>query len=169
MLFASVRCAVLCTLVGIAATPQKPDFSGMWDLAPNTTVDGNFGSVTAGALIRIEQSANAIRIRRTYGRESIKNPPVVLTISLDGKASSNPYHGVHRPGLTGAISSTARWDSARLVIVTIHTLTDAKTKKSTQTEISETLYFDGPRLVIERVFSPRSEINPARKELWFKR
>ena len=123
--------------------------------------------MTAGEWLRIDQAAHEIRIARVFGRPSVQNPPASLTISLEGKESSNTYYGVHRPGLTGSISSKAHWNADRLVILTIHTIYDAEKKTSTKKEITETLSFDGARLAIERSVSPMA--GKPRKEVWIKR
>ena len=157
---------VICCAALISG--QKPDFSGLWALGPNTSVAVNFGGLIAGSVIRIEQTADAIRIRRTYGRESLQNPPVILTVSLDDRESPNAYHGVHRPGISATISSKARWDGNRLVLVTIQTMTDADKKTSTKRETTETLSLDAGRLIVERAVSPDPDKSQGRKEIWFK-
>ena len=154
----------LCIFVATAAAQQKPNFSGAWAAqAAALNPDGVFG----GSVIQIEQDASEIRIARSYGREGIKNPPVVLKISLDGKDGPLPYPMEHRAGITGALSGRARWDGNRLVIVTTRTTTDATKKTSKKTETTETLSFDSSRLVVDRVVSP-GKPSP-QKEIWLKR
>lgn len=138
---------------------QRTDFSGTWE--SQELVFNNEG-VVGGSVIKIEQTADVIRIRRTYGRESIKNPPVILTIRLDGSQSENPYYAVHRPGLSGAITSRATWAGNRLVIVTTRTMTDSVKKTVTKTDTRETFSLDGRRLTVERVVTP----NGGGKDVW---
>ena len=143
--------------------PQKtPDFSGTWTAEK---VSLNFDGVAGGSVIRIEQDARSIRIRRSYGREGIGNPPVVLAIGLDGKDTPLPYSMTHSAGRTGSLSARARWAGSRLIIVTTRILTDSK-KQQVKTETIETFSFDGPRLIVERALSVGTR--PPVKDVWIK-
>jgi hypothetical protein len=80
-------------LVLVASAPsrgdQQTDFSGTWEASRLAL---HSAGMAGGSVIRIEQSAEAIRIRRSYGREALTNPPVVLTIRLDGSESPHRYY-----------------------------------------------------------------------------
>ena len=154
--------------LAIAAAPAaqvRPHFSGTW-ATPKQVIES--AGVTGGTILQIEQTIAAIRIKRTYGRESIKNPGVILTITLDGAESPNPYRMEHAPGITGAITSRARWDGKLLIIVTTRTMTDAIKKTSYKTECTETLSMDGGQLVIDRVVTSASG-KKVTKDIWTKR
>ncbi len=158
-----ISALVLCVSATLVQAPQKtPDFSGTWAAEKMSL---NFDGVAGGSVIRIEQDAKFIRIRRSYGREGIGNPPVVLAISLDGKDTSLPYSMTHSAGRTGTLSAKARWDGTRLVIVTTRILYDSK-KQGVKTETIETFSLEGPRLIVERV--PAGGTRPAVKDVWVK-
>lgn len=144
---------------------ERPDFSGNW-AAKKQVIDS--AGVTGGTILQIEQNVAVIRIKRTYGRESIKNPGVILTITLDGAESPNPYRMVHPEGLSGTITSRAKWNGNRLIIVTTRTMTDTVKKTSYKTESTETFSFDGAQLVVDRVVvSPWDK--KVSKDIWTKR
>ena len=157
--------ALLCLALASGPPLQKPDFSGTWAAEKMAL---NFDGVAGGSVIRIEQDAKSIRIRRSYGREGLGNPPVVLAISLDGKENPiTPYPTSHRPGLSGALSIRATWDGNRIIIVSTRTVTDTQKKTSNKTETTETLSLDGRRLIVERVERATSAgKGAALKEIW---
>ena len=157
--------ALAAAIAGGPAAQARPHFSGNW-VTPKQVIES--AGVTGGTILQIEHTIAAIRIKRTYGRESIKNPGVILTIALDGTESPNPYRMEHAPGITGAITSRAKWDGNRLIIVTTRTMTDAIKKTSYKTECTETLSLDGGQLVIDRVVSSASG-EKVSKDVWTKR
>lgn len=150
-------------LTALSIPQTRPNLSGTWTAQIPAL---NAGGVAGGSVIRIEQDAKSVRIRRSYGREAITNPPMALTIVLDGKDTSLPYVMSHREGVKGTLSARARWDGSRLVIVTTRTMTDIANKISTKTETNETFSLDGPRLIVERVVS--SGKVPPQKDIWIK-
>ena len=156
---------IASAFTGWPSTQARPDFSGTW-AAKKQVIDS--AGVTGGTILQIEQNVAVIRIKRTYGRESLKNPGVILTITLDGVESPNPYRMVHPGGISGKITSRAKWNGNRLIIVTTRTMTDTVKKTSYKTESTETLSFDGSQLVVDRVVvSPREK--KVSKDIWTRR
>jgi hypothetical protein len=103
--------------VATVAWAQKPDFSGTWTLDQASAPAGGGGGRGGGggALgsgpATVKQTADALTIDRTMG-----DAQVTLTYKLDGTESRNMMTG---PGGQQADSlSTARWDGAKLTIVT---------------------------------------------------
>jgi hypothetical protein len=103
--------------VATVAWAQKPDFSGTWTLDQASAPAGGGGGRGGGggALgsgpATVKQTADALTIDRTMG-----DAQVTLTYKLDGTESRNVMTG---PGGQQADSlSTARWDGAKLTIVT---------------------------------------------------
>jgi hypothetical protein len=95
------------------AWAQKPDFTGTWTLDPSSApVAAGEGSGALGnGPATVKQTADALSIERTMG-----DAKVTLTYKLDGTESRNMMTG--SGGRPTDSLSTARWDGARLTIVT---------------------------------------------------
>ena len=104
-------------VVATVASAQKPDFSGTWTLDPASapTAGGGGRGGGGGALgngpATVKQTADALTIERTMGEAK-----VTLTYKLDGTDSRNMMMG--RGGQQADSLSTAKWDGARLTILT---------------------------------------------------
>ena len=102
---------IAATILAVAtmAWAQKPDFSGTWTLDPGG--GGRGGGALGNGPATVRQTADVLTIERTMG-----DAKVTLTYKLDGTESRNMMVG---PGGQQADSmSTAKWDGARLTIVT---------------------------------------------------
>jgi hypothetical protein len=112
-----VRVGVMAGILAVAtvASAQKPDFSGTWTLDPASAPAGGGRGGGGGALgngpATVKQTADALTIERTMGDNK-----VTLTYKLDGSESRNMLMG--RGGQPADSMSTAKWDGARLTIVT---------------------------------------------------
>jgi hypothetical protein len=110
------RMGVIAAAIVAAATvawAQKPDFTGTWTLDPASAppVAGEGGGALGNGPATVKQTADALSIERTMG-----DAKVTLTYKLDGTESRNMMTG--SGGRPTDSLSTARWDGARLTIVT---------------------------------------------------
>lgn len=104
-------------LMAASVYAQAPDFSGTWTLDAEKTAaanpnagggrGGGMGGGRGAAPMVLKQDAKTLTITRTMGENQ-----VVTTYNLDGSPSKN--QGMGRGG--GEITSTAKWDGAKLVV-----------------------------------------------------
>lgn len=100
-------------LMAASVYAQTPDFSGTWTLdaektaAANPNAGGRGGGRMGGAPVVFKQDAKTLTITRTMGENQM-----VTTYNLDGTPSTNA--GMGRGG--GEMTSTAKWDGAKLVV-----------------------------------------------------
>jgi hypothetical protein len=120
----------VATILGTAAVvmltasvyAQAPDFSGTWTLDAEKTAAaapagapagggggrGGGGGGRAGGPMVLKQDAKVLTITRTMGENQ-----VVTTYNLDGSPSKNAGRG---QGGATEVTSTAKWDGAKLVV-----------------------------------------------------
>ena len=133
--------------VATVASAQKPDFSGTWTLDPASAPAaggggrGGGGGALGNGPATVKQTADALTIERTMGEAK-----VTLTYKLDGTESRNMMMG--RDGQQADTMSTAKWDGAKLTIVTKREM-DGQLTESTQVWT-----VDGSTLTVETT-SPR--------------
>jgi hypothetical protein len=102
---------------------QAPDFSGTWTVDAEKTAamapagaaaggggggGGRGGGRGGGGPVTLKQDAKVLTITRTMGENQ-----VVTTYNLDGSPSKNAGRGA---GGATEVSSTAKWDGAKLVV-----------------------------------------------------
>jgi hypothetical protein len=127
--------------VATVASAQKPDFSGTWTLDPASAPAaggggrGGGGGALGNGPATVKQTADALTIERTMGEAR-----VTLTYKLDGTDSRNMMMG--RGGQQADSLSTAKWDGARLTIVTKQEM-GGEIMESTQ------VWLDGSTLTVE--------------------
>ncbi|HSC26400.1 MAG TPA: hypothetical protein VLD67_03945 [Vicinamibacterales bacterium] len=120
--------------VATIAWAQKPDFSGTWQLDPEQSQMGGGGRGGGGmAQMTVKQTAEMLTVER-QGRGGT----VSTTYKLDGSESVNTVTG--RGGESMEQRSTAKWDGAKLVVVT----------KTGETESTQTWSLANGMLTIER-------------------
>ena len=136
-----MRLAIGVLLWAAPVTAQPPDFSGRWQLAPDTnpTTNSARSVPTMGAgwanEISIAQDATTLTIEFTpYVRYDMQ-PQTRLVYRLDGKASTNTLNVGRGPQ---EHTSTAAWDGSKLTLTTVRTFTAARggtpmTVQTTQT------------------------------------
>ncbi len=118
----------VATLLGTAAVvlmatsvyAQAPDFSGTWTVDAEKTATANAGAGGRGAgmgggrgaaaPVVFKQDAKTLTITRTMGENQM-----VTTYNLDGSPSKNMGMG-RQGGAAPEITSTAKWDGAKLVV-----------------------------------------------------
>lgn len=105
-------------LMATSVYAQAPDFSGTWTLdaektaAANPNAGGRGGGRMGGAPVVFKQDAKTLVITRTMGENQM-----VTTYNLDGSPSKNMGMGGGRQGGAAAeVTSTAKWDGAKLVV-----------------------------------------------------
>ena len=130
------------------AWAQKPDFSGTWTLDPASAPApaggggrGGGGGALGNGPATVKHTADALTVERTMG-----DSKVTLTYKLDGTESRNMMMG--RDGQQADTMSTAKWDGAKLTIVTKREM-DGQLTESTQVWT-----VDGSTLTVETT-SPR--------------
>lgn len=104
-------------LMAASVYAQTPDFSGTWTLdaektaAANPNMGGRGGRGGGGAMV-LKQDAKTLTITRTMGENQM-----VTTYNLDGSPSKNQGMGGRQGGGAAMeITSTAKWDGAKLVV-----------------------------------------------------
>lgn len=111
-------------LMATSVYAQAPDFSGTWTLDAEKTaaanpnaggggggrMGGGGGGRMGGAPIVFKQDAKTLVITRTMGEMQM-----VTTYNLDGSPSKNQGMG-RQGGAAPEITSTAKWDGAKLVV-----------------------------------------------------
>jgi hypothetical protein len=133
--------------VATMAWAQKPDFSGTWTLDPAASGApaggggggggrGGRGGILGMGPTTVKQTATELTVESTMGDNK-----VTRTYKLDGTESKNTVMG--RGGNQMEQLSVAKWDGARLNIVTKSTFND-------QTfETTEVWSVDGSTLTVE--------------------
>jgi hypothetical protein len=134
------RVGIIAAAVLAVATlsfAQKTDFSGTWTL--DEAASGGGGGGRGGGLGMggtVKQTADTLTVERMAGDNKI-----TATYKLDGTESKNSMMG--RGGQTMEAVSTAKWDGAKLVIVTKQAMGD-------QTfETTESWTVNGSMLTVE--------------------
>ena len=128
--------------VATVASAQKPDFSGTWTLDPASAPAaggggrGGGGGALGNGPATVKQTADALTIERTMGEAK-----VTLTYKLDGTDSRNMMMG--RGGQQADSLSTAKWDGARLTIITKQEM------GGEVTESTQVWTLDGSTLTVE--------------------
>jgi hypothetical protein len=149
-----MRLAAVLTLVSASATAQAPaDFSGKWQLVPDTSPAANsprsVPPMGAGwePEISITQDATTLAIEfATYGRYDMQ-PPTRLVYRLDGSESTNTRNTGRGPQEQ---ISKAAWDRTRLTLTTVRTFRDDASGKPATITTTQTLSLESPgTLVVE--------------------
>jgi len=128
--------------VATVASAQKPDFSGTWTLDPASAPAaggggrGGGGGALGNGPATVKQTADTLTIERTMGEAK-----VTLTYKLDGTDSRNMMMG--RGGQQADSLSTAKWDGARLTIITKQEM------GGEVTESTQVWTLDGSTLTVE--------------------
>ena len=138
-------------LLAASITAQAPDFSGRWQLAPETNAPtGSARSVPTigtgwGSDITIAQDAASLTVEFTpYVRYDMQ-PPTRLVYRLDGKPSTNTLNVGRGPQ---EHTSTAAWDGSKLTITTVRSFTAARNQKSMTMQTRQTLSLESPTTLI---------------------
>ena len=127
------RVGVIAAAIFAVATvvwAQKPDFSGTWTLDPASAPAaggggrGGGGGALGNGPATVKQTADALTIQRSMG-----DAQVTLNYKLDGTESRNMLMG--RGGQQADSMSTAKWDGAKLTIVTKQEM-NGQVEESTQ-------------------------------------
>jgi hypothetical protein len=133
--------AVLAVALAVTSYAQKPDFSGVWTpdapaAAPAGGGGGGGGRGMGGGPMTVTQKGDTLTVERTAGENKI-----VSTYKLDGSESINKQMG---RGGEVETKSTAKFDGAKLTIVTKTPGPDGAIREATQTWSLE-----GGNLVVE--------------------
>jgi hypothetical protein len=136
--------AVLVVALAVAGYAQKPDFSGVWTpdapaaapAAPAGGGGGGGGRGMGGGPMTVTHKGDTLTIERTMGENKVSS-----TYKLDGTESVNKMMG---RGGEVETKSTAKWDGAKLTIVTKQAAPDGSVRESTQSWSLE-----GGNLVVE--------------------
>jgi len=160
--------AVALTLALQAQTPvagSRPDFSGRWtdvSAAPaqpgqarQAAPGGRAGAppVTMGSgwltPFTITQTATHLTVEYAFFSRGDMQPPLKHVFALDGSETQNTYNLGRGPQLQ---VTSATWDGAKLVLKTLHSLTDPMTNKPMTMEVKQILSLESPTtLVVEAV------------------
>ena len=139
--------AICALIVAASISAQTPDFSGRWQLAPDTNAATNSArSVPTmgtgwGNEISIAQDATTLTIEFTpYVRYDMQ-PATRLVYRLDGKPSVNTLNVGRGPQEQ---TSTAAWDGSKLTITTIRRFTAAGNEKPLTVQTTQTLSLESP-------------------------
>lgn len=134
--------AVLVVALAVAGYAQKPDFSGVWTpdaaAAPAAPAGGGGGGgrgMAAGPMT-VSHKGDTLTIERAMGENKVSS-----TYKLDGTESVNKMMG---RGGEVETKSTAKWDGAKLTIVTKQAAPDGSVRES-----SQTWSLEGGNLVVE--------------------
>lgn len=111
-------------LMATSAYAQAPNFAGTWTLDAEKTAaaspapaggggrGGGMGGGRGGGPLTVTQDATKLVIATTMGENTI-----TTTYNLDGSPSKNAGMGGGRQGGAAAeVTSTAKWDGAKLVV-----------------------------------------------------
>ena len=133
--------AVLAVALAVTSYAQKPDFSGVWTpdapaAAPAGGGGGGGGRGMGGGPMTVTQKGDTLTVERTAGEAKI-----VSTYKLDGSESINKQMG---RGGEVETKSTAKFDGAKLTIVTKTPGPDGAVR-----EASQTWSLEGGNLVVE--------------------
>jgi len=145
--------AVLSLATASAAARQPADFSGRWQLVPDTSAAASSPrSVPAlgagwGSDISIAQDAATFAIEyATYGRYDMQ-PPTRLVYRLDGSESTNTINTGRGPQEQ---VSKAAWSGTRLTLTTARTFDDGSGAKPATITTTQMLSLESPgTLVVE--------------------
>ena len=149
-----MRLAAALLLVSASAWAQPPaDFSGKWQLVPDTNPAANSPRSVPpmgtgwGSDISIAQDATTLAIEfATYGRYDMQ-PPTRLVYRLDGSESKNILNTGRGPQEQ---VSKATWDKTRLTLTTARTFSDNPAGKPATITTTQALSLESPgTLVVE--------------------
>lgn len=148
--------AVLVVALAVAGYAQKPDFSGTWtpDAAAAAPAGGGGRGMAAGPMT-VTHKGDTLTIERTMGENKVTS-----AYKLDGTESVNKMMG---RGGEVETKSTAKWDGAKLTIVTKQAAPDGSVRES-----SQTWSLDGGNLVIESTRTGRDG-NPMTAKTTYKK
>ena len=144
----------ICTLVvAVPLGAQTPDFSGRWQLAPDTNPTASSARSVPkmgpgwGNEVAITQDATTLTVEFTpYVRYDMQ-PATRLVYRLDGRASENTLNVGRGPQEQ---TSTAVWDGSTLTLTTVRTFTAARGEKPMTVQTTQTLSLESPTtLVVE--------------------
>lgn len=137
--------AVLAVALAVTGYAQKTDFSGVW--TPDTSAatstattgggGGGGGRGMAPGPMTVKQTGDTLTIERAMGDNKVTS-----TYKLDGTESVNKMMG--RGGAEVETKSTAKWDGAKLTIVTKQAAPDGSVRES-----SQSWWLEGGNLVVE--------------------
>ncbi len=136
--------AVLAVALAVVGYAQKPDFSGVWTpeapaaAAPAGGGGGGGGmrGGGGGGPMTVTHKADTLTIERTMGENKVSS-----TYKLDGTESVNK---MSMRGAEVETKSTAKWDGAKLTIVTKQAAQDGSIRES-----SQSWWLEGGNLVVE--------------------
>ena len=149
-----MRLVAALILVSASAAAQPPaDFSGKWQLVPETSPAANSPRAVPaigtgwGSDITITQDATTVAIEFvTYGRYDMQ-PPTRLVYRLDGTESKNILNTGRGPQEQ---VSKAAWDKTRLTLTTARTFSDGPSGKPATITTTQTISLESPgTLVVE--------------------
>jgi len=142
-----MRLPICALLLAASLGAQTPDFSGRWQLAPETSATTNSArSVPTmgtgwGNEISIAQDATTLTIEFTpYVRYDMQ-PPTRLVYRLDGTASANTLNVGRGPQQQ---TSKAAWNGSKLTITTVRSFTAARNEKPLTVQTTQTLSLESP-------------------------
>jgi hypothetical protein len=160
---ALVLCATSATTLHAQA---RPDFSGVWTRAADSTAGR--GSVAAtgdaafqrgdmgsgwGATLTIKQDASQLSVQYPYFSTYDLQPPILLEYKLDGSESKNGLNVGHT---TSMQTSRAMWDGETLVITTRSTGPVGADGKPVPVEVKQAMSLQSPTVL--RVVTTRAGI-----------
>ena len=157
--FATIWICILCH--GGAAAQAPVDFSGRWkleapEIATTPAVPGKPAVAAApgdmgsgwGATIDVVQDAKRLSVQyEVFSRYDLQ-PPLTFIYPLDGSEGRNTF----RLGRGEQIeSSRARWEGAKLIIVTTMQVNDPGARKPFTFELQRTMWLDSPTTMVVEV------------------
>ena len=156
------RFAMVVVASGVlgAMAQAKPDFSGRWTTDPVAAPGaapqrgggpgrggrGDMGSGW-GPTIAITQDATSLTVEYAFFTRGDMQPPLKFVYALDGSETRNTV--MMGRGMQTQTAKAA-WDTATLVITTIHSFADPATGKPGTAEVRQVLSLESPTsLVVE--------------------
>jgi hypothetical protein len=146
----STALLVIGAQAAAAVAQQRPDFSGRWQLVPDTSAASRsvrstptFGSGWASD-ISIAQDATTLTIEFSAYTRYDMQPPTRLVYRLDGAESTNTINVGRGPQEQ---ISTAAWDGARLTLTTVRRFSAAPGEKPTIIRTTQTLWLDAAAML----------------------
>jgi hypothetical protein len=147
-----MRLAAALMLAGASAAAQPPaDFSGKWQLVPDTSAPANSPRSVPpmgagwGSDITITQDATTLAIEfATYGRYDMQ-PPTRLVYRLDGSESKNTLNTGRGPQEQ---VSKAAWDKTRLTLTTTRSFSEGATGTPASVTTTQMLSLESPGMLV---------------------
>jgi hypothetical protein len=150
VVLAVVAVGILAT-IGLSAQ-EKPNFTGNWKVpelpaAPGAEGDGPRVSLGSGwgESFTLIQDSDVLTVERVLYRPRDYQPTMKLRYALDGSESRNTL--MMGRGLQ-VQESTASWESDKLVITTVHTVTDVEERRTVRCEVTQSLSLQPPRQAV---------------------